>query len=142
MLPPSSSRTMLTTLFSARDPGFPDSIMSHATAPIATTAPSSTNVSNPLRLDRGVKRRGFFGSFRFGSFRGGGAALADAGWRARPKRLARGLSLPSPGLLSLMRSPVSRFDAATRHRRPGAREAGCVRSVRERPNGTLYDGDF
>ena len=55
-------------------------------------------------------RRGFFGSLRLGSLRGGGGAVEETGLRARPNRLARGLSLPSPELLSpLMRSPVSRW---------------------------------
>jgi hypothetical protein len=35
--------------------------MSHATAPIASRAPASTKVSNPLMLER-IERRGGFGS--------------------------------------------------------------------------------
>ena len=100
MLPPSSSRTMLTILSAASGPAFLESIISHAIAPTATSAPIRTKVRRPLRLES-VERRGFFGSFRPGSLPGGGATLnGGAGSRARPKKLARRLPLPSPALLS------------------------------------------
>ncbi len=116
MLPPSSSRTILTILSAVSGPGFLASIISQATAPIARKAPTRTKVRNPLTVER-VERRGGFGSFPSGD----GALGSEDGLRARPKRLARGRG-SFPLDCPLILSPASRLMPS---RRPLQARARC-----------------
>ncbi len=93
MLPPSSSRTMLTILSVVRGPGLRASTMSQATEATAITAPIRTKDRNALS-DESSDRRGFFGFFCCGR-----SGATGAGPLARRNRLARGRggSPPSVG---------------------------------------------
>ena len=100
MLPPSSSRTIMTTLSAASGPGLRDSFISQASAPTVASAPSSTKVRSPLTLERPIRR-----GLRGGCGGPGGAAAPSAGLVARPNRLTRGRGAsPSPELSSPLMS--------------------------------------
>ena len=61
MLPPSSSRTMLTILSAVRGPGLRASIISQATAPSAIERADQDESQERAQATRAVDRRGFFG---------------------------------------------------------------------------------
>src|SRR5271155_3637381 len=78
MLPPSSSRTITMTLSASSGPVLRDSFNSQASAPTVASAPSSTNVSSPLTLERPT-RLGLRGGC------GGGSGLARAAEQAHAR---------------------------------------------------------
>ncbi len=57
MLPPSSSRTIMTTLSAGSGPGLRASFMSQASPPTVASAPRRTKVSNPLTLESAYPAR-------------------------------------------------------------------------------------
>ena len=111
MLPPSSSRTICTTLSAASGPGLRASIISQASAPAAASAPSRTKVRNPLTLESS-DRRGLRGGFG-----GGLAGIVRRGLdrRGRTGLPAAGAASPSPESSSPLMSPAA---SARARRRP------------------------
>src|SRR5271154_5955969 len=115
----SSSRVIMTTLSSASGPGLRASFMSQTSPPTVPSAPRRTKLSNPLRLDKPI-RRGLRGGLA-----GGGAGSFSLGFVARPNRLTRGRGAsPSPEsgspLMSLAAFSPSAADAAVQILREAA----------------------